>query len=171
MTVAAQGEGPARAVLLSPFRRSAWYATAAIALGLLVGVIAAGVVYSAISSGLSTLLFGFGLVFIALGIEASRVFAAIERRRIYLGQPAHPPAHPYRPLRGSFVDLLRAEFTDPNRWRDVLYVAVNLPLSLIEFIVVLTVWALSAGLITIGIWYPVYVGSPLPQMLVLVALG
>ena len=36
-------------------------------------------------------------------------------------------AHPYRPLRGGVVAILRAEFADENRWRDVLYVGGQLP--------------------------------------------
>jgi signal transduction histidine kinase len=163
VTSAIRGEDVARTFLLSPFQRTAWYATGAVALGAAVGLVAAGVVYSALSSGLSTLLFAFGAAFIAIGIEASRLFARVERWRAFAREPVEtrPPAHPYRPLRGRFIDILRAEFTDENRWRDVLYVALNLPLSLLEFGAVFTPWAIALGLFTAGLWYETVVGAPL----------
>ena len=41
-------------------------------------------------------------------------------------------------------NILRAEFADESRWRDVLYVAINLPLSIIEFFVAASVWIAGA---------------------------
>ena len=84
-----------------------------------------------------------GLVLIALGIEGSRLVARIERRRVDDGQSTKPRAHPYRPLRGGVLKILRAEFGDESRWRDVLYVAINLPLSIIEFVVVGATWGIA----------------------------
>ena len=73
---------------------------------------------------------------LALTIEGARLVARLERRRATLGSPERLLAHPYRPLRGGIVAILRAEFADENRWRDVLYVGVNFPLAIIEFAVV-----------------------------------
>ena len=126
--------------MLSPIHPATWYANGAIALGVFVGV-------SAFARSLPrrrpahALLAGVGLVLVALAIEISRVVARIERRRAFLGEPARPTAHPYRPApRRRPLDLLRAEFADESRWRDVLYVAINLPLSVIEFFVAGTLW-------------------------------
>jgi signal transduction histidine kinase len=90
---------------------------------------------------------------LAIAIEVARRVARVERWRAFIGEPARPVAHPYRPLRGGFLDILRAEFADESRWRDVLYVGVNLPLSVIELVVVATVWGLSLSLLTTPIWY------------------
>ncbi|MGZ8438421.1 MAG: histidine kinase, partial [Candidatus Limnocylindrales bacterium] len=52
-----------------------------------------------------------------------------------------------------------------NRWRDVLYVAVNFPLSIIEFLVVGTIWTISLWLLTMPIWYDAVAGATLPDYL------
>ena len=151
---ARRGANPIRAFVLSPIHPATWHANGAIALGLLVGVVGAAAVISLASAGLSVLLAGIGVVLVAAAIEASRIVARIERWRVFAGEPARPPAHPYRPLRGGgFVAMLRAEFMDEARWRDVVYTAINLPLTVIEFAVVLAVWSIAMFLVTTPLWY------------------
>jgi signal transduction histidine kinase len=163
--LARRARNPIRAFLLSPIHPATWYANAAIGLGLLVGVFAFALLLSIASAGFATLVAGVGLAFIALGIEASRLVARVERRRVALGAPAGLLAHPYRPLRGGVVAILRAEFADESRWRDVLYVGVNFPLAIIEFTVIVTVWALSLWLLTMPLWYDAVAGASLPSYL------
>jgi signal transduction histidine kinase len=153
------GTNPIRAFLLSPIHPATWYANGSIVLGLLSGVLAFGVVVGLISSGLTVLLAGVGVLLIAFGIEASRVAARIERWRAFAGELGRPLPHPYRPLGGGFVATLRAEFLDEARWRDVLYVGVNLPLSIIEFVVVALVWTISLFFFTSPVWYDAVAGS------------
>jgi signal transduction histidine kinase len=143
---------PGRAFLLSPVHPATWFANAAIGVGLFTGVITFGVIVSLVSAGLTVLLVGVGFLLIVLAIEGSRLAARVERWRVFLGEPDRPAPHAYRPLRGGVGDLLRAEFADESRWRDVLYVAVNLPLVVIEFAVVVAVWALALGLLTLPTW-------------------
>jgi len=151
---ARRGPNPLRAFVLSPIHPATWHANGAITLGLLVGMIGAGTVLSLASAGLSVLLAGIGVVIVAAAIEAARIVARIERWRVFAGETPAPPAHAYRSLRGSgFVAMLRAEFTDESRWRDVVYTVINLPLAVIEFVVVLAVWAISMFLLTTPIWY------------------
>ena len=156
---------PIRAFLFSPIHPATWYANAAIGLGFLVGVLAFSVLISIASAGFATLLAGIGVLFIALAMEGSRLVARMERRRVTLGTPDRLLAHPYRPLRGGIVEILRAEFADESRWRDVLYVAVNLPLAMIEFVVVVSLWALALWLLTMPLWYDAVAGSSLPAFL------
>ena len=156
---------PARAFLLSPIHPATWYANAAIGVGLFVGVFAFAVIGAFASAGIASLVAGVGVLFIALGIEASRVVARIERSRVTLGDRERLLAHPYRPFRGNVLSLLRAEFADENRWRDVLYVAVNLPLVVIEFVVIVTVWTISLSLLTMPVWYDSVAATTLPQVL------
>ncbi len=160
---------PIRAFLLSPIHPATWYANASIGLGLVVGVGAFVTLVSIASAGFATIFFGVGLVFIAVGIEGSRLVARIERRRAALGASDRLLPHPYRPLRGRVVDIIRAEFADENRWRDVLYVAVNLPLAIIEFVVIATVWTLALSLLTMPLWYDAVAGATLPDYLAPVA--
>jgi signal transduction histidine kinase len=153
---------PIRAFVLSPIHPATWYANAAIAIGFFVGIFAFAVIGALASAGLSTLLAGIGILFIVLGIEGSRLVARLERWRAFAGEPVRPAAHPYRPLRGRPLEILRAEFADESRWRDALYVAINLPLVIIEFALVTILWLTALALVTSPIWYdavPVAAGS------------
>ncbi len=151
---ARRGSNPVRAFILSPIHPATWHANGAILLGLFVGVLGAATVTSLASAGLSVLLAGIGLIFVAAAIEVARIVARIERWRVFAGEHVRPPAHAYQPLRGAgFVAMLRAEFMDESRWRDVVYTAINLPLTVIEFVVVLVVWASALYLLTSPIWY------------------
>ena len=152
---ARRGPNPIRAFLLSPIHPATWDANVAIVTGLFVGVFAFGLIATLLSAGLTTLLAGIGIVLLVAGIEGSRRIARLERRRAFIGEGSRPAAHPYKPLRGSIADLLRAEFMDESRWRDVLYVGINLPLTLIEFVVAVVAWTVALALLTTPIWYDI----------------
>jgi signal transduction histidine kinase len=160
-----RARNPIRAFLLSPIHPATWFANAAIGLGFLVGIFAFAALISLATAGFTTIVAGIGLLFIALGIEGSRLVARMERRRVTLGVPDRLLAHPYRPLRGGVLAILRAEFADESRWRDVLYVGVNFPLVVIEFVVIVTVWGLSLWLLTMPLWYDAVSGANLPAYL------
>ncbi len=134
---------PIRAFLLAPIHPATWYANGAVLLGLFTGATGFALVAALISTGLTTLLAVIGVAFLAGGIEVSRAFARLERWRTFAGEAVRPLPHPYKPVRGKLLDGIRAEFLDEARWRDVLYVGINLPLSVIEFVVVTVVWTLS----------------------------
>ena len=163
--LARRARNPIRAFLLSPIHPATWYANAAIGLGIFVGVFAFAIVVAVASAGFATLVAGVGILLVAVGIEASRLVARLERWRVTLGSRERLLAHPYRPLRGGVLAILRAEFADESRWRDVLYVGVNLPLAIIEFIVVLVVWALTMWFLTTPVWYDAGGGGSLPDFL------
>jgi signal transduction histidine kinase len=153
---------PIRAFLLSPIHPSTWYANGAIALGFFIGIFGFVLIATLASTGLTVLLAGIGVVLIAAAIEGSRGLARLERWRAFVGEPIRPAAHPYKPLRGGGVlAFLRAEFADESRWRDVLYVAVNFPLSIIESLVIAVLWTLALALLTTPIWYDGVPGAAL----------
>lgn len=154
-----------RAFLFSPVHPATWYATAGIVRGLFVGVFGFAVLASLFSSGASTLFVGIGVLFMALGIEWARVVARLERRRAMLADSRPLIPHPYRPFGGGWRGVLRAEFGDENRWRDVLYVGVSFPLVIIEFSLAAIVWALALVLVTMPIWYDAAPGGGLPSSL------
>lgn len=165
LRLARRARDPIRAFLLSPIHPATWYANAAIGLGFFIGIFAFTALISLASAGFATIVAGIGVLFIAMGIEGSRLVARMERRRVTLGTFDRLLAHPYRPLRGSAVDFLKAEFADESRWRDVLYVAVNFPLAIIEFVVIATVWGLALWLLTMPLWYDAVAGASLPGYL------
>ncbi len=144
-----------RAFVLSPVHPASWNATGAIVGGLFVGVIGFTLVVSLFSAGAASLFAGIGIVLVAFAIEGSRIVARIERKRAQVADPRPLIAHPYKPVTGSLVDLVKAEFADENRWRDVLYVGVNLPLVVVEFAVVAGLWVAALGLLTAPTWYDV----------------
>jgi len=145
---------PVRAFVLSPIHPATWYASGAILLGPLVALVGFGLVAGLGSAGLSSILVaGLGVLLIAIAIEGARLVARVERWRVFVGVVERPRAHAYRPFRGRIADLLRAEFADESRWRDVLYSAINLPLTLIELAVFLVVWTLALSLVTSPIWF------------------
>ena len=144
---------PLQAFLLSPIHSQTWYAVGAIVLGPFVATLAFGIVLAFISTGLTTLLAGIGILFIAAAIEGSRVVAWVERWRVFVGEHERPRPHPYRPFRGGILDIVRAEFADEARWRDVLYVAVDFPLTVIEFVVVGVAWAVALVALTLPLWF------------------
>jgi len=167
---------PLRAFLLSPIHPQTWYANGAIILGLFVGTFAFAAIFTLVSTGLTTLLAGIGVLFLAAAIEGSRLAALVERWRVFVGEPDRPAPHPYRRLRGTVVDILRAEFADEARWRDVLYVGVNLPLAVIEFLVVGLAWVAALVTLTMPIWFdppafapPAWLGSIAGVLLLFVA--
>jgi signal transduction histidine kinase len=162
---ARRARNPIRAFALSPIHPATWYANTAIVLGFFIAVFASATIFSIASAGLTVLLAGVGLILIALAIEGSRLVARIERWRAFIGEPSRPPAHLYKPLRGGALAILRAEFADESRWRDVIYVAVNLPLATIEFFVVGVLWVLSLSLLTMPLWYDATPGASLPGLL------
>jgi signal transduction histidine kinase len=165
LRLAGRARGPVRAFLLSPIHPATWYANAAIGLGFLVGVVAFATLVSLASAGFATLVAGVGFLLIAMAIEGSRLVARIERRRVTLGDEGHLLAHPYRPLRGGVLEVLRAEYADEHRWRDVLYVGVNFPLAIIEFAIIVTVWSVALWLLTMPLWYDAVAGPSLPGFL------
>jgi signal transduction histidine kinase len=144
---------PLRAFLLAPIHPTTWYANGAIILGLFVATAAFSVIVALISTGLTILLAGIGILFIAAAIECGRLVARIERWRVFVGETERPVAHPYRPFRGSILDLLRAEFADEARWRDLIYVAIDFPLALFEFLIVGLAWAGALFLLTLPAWF------------------
>jgi signal transduction histidine kinase len=145
--------------LSSPIHPASWLATVAIVLGFAVELVAFTLLISALSTGGSLLIIGVGVVFIGLGIEISRLYARVERWRATLADPRPLLAHPYRPYGGGLRHLLLAVFADGNRWRDVVYVVIALPLAIIEFVVVVVLWSLAIGLVSVPVWY-VAVGEP-----------
>ena len=165
LAMARRARNPIRAFILSPIHPATWYANLAIGLGLLISVFAFGTLASLASAGFATIVAGVGVLLIVLGIEGSRLVARIERRRMTLADPRPLLAHPYRPLRGSLADLVKAEFADESRWRDVLYVVVNFPLAILEFTVVVSLWGLALWLLTMPLWYDTVPGAALPDYL------
>ena len=146
---------PLTTFLLSPIDPATWRAVFAIGSGLFILVFAISVIGTLFSVGGSLLIVLIGFLFVALGIEAARITATIERWRMTIIDPRPLIPHPYRTAEvtpsepyGPWIRrLAEAAFLDASRWLDVVYVLVALPLAVIEFTVAVTLWSLSVGLL------------------------
>lgn len=158
--VGGRDRGVVGAFVLSPLDRASWRATGAILLGSLTSVGSFVLLASIFSAGASLLVVGVGAVLFGVAIEGARVVARIERWRARLADPRPLPAHPYRPYGSGIQGLILAVFADRSRWRDVVYVVVAFPLALLQFAVVLVLWAGAIALLAVPLW--VAGGGPLP---------
>ena len=146
-----QDRGAVGAFLLSPLHPATWYASLAIFLGFWVELFAFGLAVAAFSSGVSLLFVGIGFVVIGLTVEGCRLVARVERRRARLADPRLLLPHPYRPYGTGIRDLVLAVFVDMNRWRDVVYVLVAFPLTVLEFVVIAVLWSASLALLSLPV--------------------
>ncbi|MFH0750804.1 MAG: sensor domain-containing protein, partial [Chloroflexota bacterium] len=168
--------GAVGAFLLSPLHPATWYATVAIFLGFWVELLAFALVMAAFSSGTSLLVVGVGVVVIGLGIEGCRLVARAERWRVSLADPRPLRPHAYRPYGNGLRDLLLAVFVDASRWRDVVYVFIAFPLTILEFVVTVVLWGISLALLSMPLWYsamslPAVAGWPAAPSLAVSLVG
>jgi signal transduction histidine kinase len=149
------GQNLVLAFLRSPLDPATWRATLAILLGFGVAILSIATLSACFSTGGSLLIWLVGIPIVALGIEFARAFARVERWRMAMVDRRPLLPHPYRPFdgrpRSPYGPWLRrwaeAQFLDPNRWRDVVYVLVLFPLAGLEFGVAVGLWVSAAGLI------------------------
>jgi signal transduction histidine kinase len=148
--------GPARgrvaAFILSPLHPASWYATAALLAGFVVELFAFSAITATFSAGASLIVVGVGVVIIGLAIEGSRLVARAERARAGWADPRPLVAHAYRPYGTSLRDVLVAVFLDLARWRDVVYVFVAFPLTILEMMATVLLWGLAATLLSMPLW-------------------
>ena len=139
-------------VLRAPLHPATWLATGAIIVGFWVELIAFGAIIGILSTGVSLLFVGIGIVLVVLAIEGSRVVARLERRRALIADPRPLVPHRYRSYGTGLRDLLTALFLDPNRWRDVGYVFIAFPLTVLEFAAVVVLWSGVLFLLSVPVW-------------------
>jgi signal transduction histidine kinase len=143
--------GAVAGFVLSPLTPAAWRATGSIALGFVVELVSFATIVSIFSTGTSLLVIGVGFLLLGLGIEASRLVARAERWRLSHADVRPLVAHDYRPYGSGLRDLLEAVFLDVNRWRDVIYVLVAFPLTLLELLASMFLWVAAIGLLALPV--------------------
>lgn len=151
--VEGRGRGTVAGILLAPLHPATWAALAAILVGFWVELFAFLAVVGLLSVGASVLVVGIGFVLIGIGIEVARLAARVERRRAAWADPTPLHAHPYRPYGSSPRELIMAVFLDIDRWRDVVYVLIAFPLAVLEFVVVVVLWAAALGLLALPLGF------------------
>jgi signal transduction histidine kinase len=136
----------------APLHPATWLATGAIVAGFWVELFAFLAIIVILSTGVSLLFVGIGVVLIVFAIEGSRIVARIERRRAQVADRRRLIPHAYRPYGAGVRELLTALFLDANRWRDVGYVFIAFPLTVLEFAAVVTLWSATLFLLSIPVW-------------------
>jgi signal transduction histidine kinase len=127
----------------------------AVLIGPVVTLVAVIVLMALWSIGGLLLVFLIGIPVIGFGIEASRYFARVERWRMELAEKRALTPHPYRsfdyrphkPYGVWLREYGKGQFLDPSRWRDVVYTFVALPLAVIQYAVVIALWATVLALL------------------------
>ncbi|MGD0861870.1 MAG: sensor domain-containing protein [Candidatus Limnocylindrales bacterium] len=142
-----------REFVLSPFEPASWRAAGAIVMGFFVGTFSFALLATCFSMGGSFMIFLVGFAIVGLGIELCRVVARIERWRAIFVDPRPLRPHPYRQFGHGLRAVAEAEFMDENRWRDVIYVLVSFPLTILEFVLTVALWAASLALLLTPILY------------------
>ena len=144
---------PIVSILISPVQPSTWAAVASVIIGFAVAIAAFSVVTTLFSTGAGLLILIVGIPILGLGIEAARLTARAERWRMSLTDSRPLVARPHRPLDpnpGAPLETrvrtwAEAEFLDPARWFDVVYVAILFPLAILEFSIMVTLWATAVA--------------------------
>jgi signal transduction histidine kinase len=117
------------------------------------GILTFTVVVTGWSLALGLLITLIGIPIAMLTIYVSKWMAWVERRRaaLVLGEPIRGV---YRaPSSGRIIDRLKALFSDPSTWKDLAWHLLLLPVGIIDFVVVVTAWSVSFGLLTMPAWW------------------
>jgi signal transduction histidine kinase len=127
--------------------------TVYLVLALPMGILTFTFVVTGWSVGLGLLITFIGLPILMATVYASRWMAWIERRRaaLVLGEPIRGLYKP--PASGHFFDRVRAMFSDPSTWKDLAWHLLLLPVGIADFVVAVTAWSASLGLITMPAWW------------------
>jgi signal transduction histidine kinase len=127
--------------------------TAYLVLALPMGIVAFTVMAGGWSAALGLLITLIGLPIAMLTIYCARGLAWIERRRaaLVLGEPIPGIYRP--PAGGSFWERLKALFADSATWKDVAWSLLLLPVGVADFVIAVTAWSASLGLISLPIWW------------------
>ncbi len=93
-----------------------------------------------------------GLVVIAVTVFLGRVIGIVERARAgaLLGVHVDPP--PPRPRPAATWPKIRAFLADAPGWKGLLYGVIKFPLGIMNFTLVVTLWAVALGGTTFPLW-------------------
>lgn len=122
-------------------------------LNLPVGIVGFVVLLTLTITGISTAIIWVGVPIAALAILLARGAAQVERARIYALLGTYIPEPDRRLLTGSQKDRWISRLKDPSTWRDYTYFFLLFPLGIIQFVLTVTLWSVSLGLIGLPIYY------------------
>jgi signal transduction histidine kinase len=148
--------GGARSVLGALVSPRTWLAVIHLLAGLVIGIVSFTVVVTGIGLGIALLpVFLVGIAVLVAVIWLAGMFARAERARFAVLLGTEIPGPPLRPDEPTGWRRLNLLFLARSTWLPSVYALVRLPLSVIEAIVVSSVWGIGLALLTL----PAYNGA------------
>lgn len=117
-----------------------------------IGIFWFAVLVTLTAAGVPLMITWVGVPITALAVVLCRGGATLERARVYALLDTYITV-PYRSLPDGWLARWKARLSDVATWRDLGYLLLLLPLGIIEFVLVVTFWALSIGYITLPIYF------------------
>ena len=150
-------------ILLRPFRLETWRELAFLLLGGLMAVVGFCVQVAGLSAGLSLLVTLIGIPILAALAYVDRWLCAVDRWRasFVLRQPV--PAVYRRPAAGGVLARLRTLAVDPQTWRDLGWIWLNVLLGFASAVLMLSLWAVVGWLVTFPLYWWLLPDSALPD--------
>jgi signal transduction histidine kinase len=147
--------GPARAAVWSVVSARTWLAVIHLLVGLFLGTLAFAVVVTGAALGVALLIVALaGVPILWAVLLLAGWFARAERARfaLLLGERIPDPGR-YRPPAGGWWQRMRQYLGARTTWRQFSYALLRLPLSCVQFVIVLTVWPVALAMIALPAYY------------------
>ena len=150
-------------ILLRPFRLETWRELAFLLAGGFTAVIGFCVQVAGLSAGLSLLITLVGIPILLALAYVDRWVCAVDRWRtsFLLREPV--PGVYRTPERPGFLALLRTVGSDPQTWRDVGWIWLNVVLGFTSAVLMLSLWASVGWLLTLPFYWWLLPASALPD--------
>ncbi|WP_210494458.1 sensor histidine kinase [Patulibacter sp. SYSU D01012] len=120
--------------------------------GLVTGTAFFSVAVTLASLSVGLLVLVVGLPVAALSFTVLRWCADVERHRVAAITGARVEAH-YRPASGPLFSRALEVVRDPRRWRDLAYLVVQFPLSVVAFSLAVGLWGTALSMILYPLYY------------------
>ena len=150
-------------ILLRPLRLETWRELAFVLLGGVTAVVGFCVQVAGLAAGLSLLVTLIGIPILAALAYVDRWLCAIDRWRasFLLGEPV--PGVYRRPERPGILARLRMLAVDPQTWRDLGWIWLNVVLGFVAAVLMLSLWAVVGWLVTFPVYWWLLPDSALPD--------
>lgn len=150
-------------ILLRPLRLETWRELGFLLAGGITAVIGFCVQVAGWSAGLSLLITLVGIPILLALAYVDRWVCAIDRWRTSLLLREPIPGVYRKQSRPGFLALLRTVGSDPQTWRDVGWIWLNVVLGFVSAVLVLSLWGSVAWLVTLPFYWWLLPTSALPE--------
>ncbi len=150
-------------ILLRPLRLETWREVAFLLLGGLMAVVGFCVQVAGLSTGLALLVTLVGIPILAALAYVDRWLCAVDRWRASLLLREPVPAVYRRPDEPGVLARLRTLAVDPQTWRDLGWIWINVVLGFASAVLVLSLWGSVGWFLTLPVYWWLLPESALPN--------